>query len=149
MQIVVHYLQKSNDDFREINEYIKMSSKWAKITLLNKFNSQIAKAQKQSKQQAHIAYDDAFEGCLDGFCIGLDEMGNEMDSLEFANLLQNKQKISFFIGGAYGFSQNFKAKMDKLISLSKMTLAHKVAKFVLLEQIFRALSINANHPYHK
>ena len=45
--------------------------------------------------------------------------------------------------------ENFKAKADKIISLSRLTLAHKIAKLLLFEQIFRALCINANHPYHK
>ena len=86
---------------------------------------------------------------MSGFCVGLDEKGKELDSIEFAKLLKNKTKISFFIGGAYGFNKSFKAKMDQIISLSKFTLAHKIAKLVLFEQIYRALSINANHPYNK
>ncbi|WP_141080836.1 23S rRNA (pseudouridine(1915)-N(3))-methyltransferase RlmH, partial [Campylobacter lanienae] len=48
-----------------------------------------------------------------------------------------------------GLGDNLRAKMDKLVSLSRLTLAHKIAKLVLYEQIFRALCINANHPYHK
>ena len=40
-------------------------------------------------------------------------------------------------------------KMDKIISLTKLTLAHKIAKLMLFEQIFRGLCINAGHPYHK
>ena len=72
-----------------------------------------------------------------------------LDSFEFSKLFLAKNKVSFFIGGAYGLSTNFKSKMDKIISLSKMTFAHKIAKLVLYEQIFRGLCINANHPYHK
>ena len=64
-------------------------------------------------------------------------------------MLKDKSAVSFFIGGAYGLSENFKAKADKIISLSRLTLAHKIAKLLLFEQIFRALCINANHPYHK
>lgn len=149
MQILVHCIQKSNDDFEELKDYIKMSSKWANIQEINKFNAQIAKAQSLSKEQSHTAYDNAYIPCLGGFCIGLDERGEELDSFEFAKLLKDNQKISFFIGGAYGLSSNFKSKMDRLVSLSRLTLAHKIAKLMLFEQIFRGLCINANHPYHK
>lgn len=149
MQILVHCIQKKDDDFDNIKEYIKMSSKWADIKDINKFNSQIAKAQSASKEQAHKAYDLAYEHCLNGYCIELDEKGYHLDSVEFADLLKNSSQISFFIGGAYGLSPQFKTKMNRLISLSKMTLAHKIAKLMLFEQIFRGLCINANHPYHK
>lgn len=149
MQILVHCIQKNSDDFKEINEYIKMSSKWADIKDINKFNSQIAKAQSLSKQNAHVAYNNVYMPCVDGFCIGLDEKGDELDSPQFADLLKDNQKISFFIGGAYGLSSEFKSKMNRLVSLSRLTLAHKIAKLMLFEQIFRGLCINANHPYHK
>ena len=66
-----------------------------------------------------------------------------------AKLISDKTQISFFIGGAYGLSQNFKQKTDAVVSLSRMTMAHKIAKLMLYEQIFRALCINKGHPYHK
>ena len=75
--------------------------------------------------------------------------GEMIDSLQFAEILSKNSQISFFIGGAYGLSENFKQKMDKIISLTKLTLAHKIAKLMLFEQIFRGLCINAGHPYHK
>ena len=64
-------------------------------------------------------------------------------------LLKDRNQISFFIGGAYGLGDNLRGEMDRLVSLSRLTFAHKIAKLVLYEQIFRALCINANHPYHK
>lgn len=150
MLINVYCIEKNNDEFRhEINQYIKMSSKWAKIADINKFNQLIAKAHNISPTHAQNAYENEYLKCLDGFCVILDELGEELNSFEFAKLLENHSKISFFIGGAYGFSQDFKNKADKIISLSRFTLAHKIAKLILFEQIFRALSINSNHPYHK
>ena len=149
MQINVFSIQKNKDEFKQIEEYIKMSSSWANLVNLPKFNQNIAKAQEISKEKAQISYEQIYEPYLSGFCVGLDEKGKELDSIEFAKLLKNKTKISFFIGGAYGFNKSFKAKMDQIISLSKFTLAHKIAKLVLFEQIYRALSINANHPYNK
>ena len=69
-------------------------------------------------------------------------------SLYFANLIANYQEVSFFIGGAYGFSSDFLRSL-KTLSLSPLTLSHKIAQIVLCEQIYRALSIMTNHPYHK
>lgn len=150
MEILVYSISKEKIEFySEINEYIKMSKKYANIKDKVLFNNQIAKAQSSSKDMALKAYDEAYEPLIDGFCIGLDEGGKMLDSVEFSKLFLAKNKVSFFIGGAYGLSTDFKSKMDKIISLSKMTFAHKIAKLVLYEQIFRGLCINANHPYHK
>ncbi|PKZ28829.1 23S rRNA (pseudouridine(1915)-N(3))-methyltransferase RlmH [Campylobacter ureolyticus] len=150
MEILVYSISKEKIEFySEINEYIKMSKKYANIKDKVLFNNQIAKAQSSSKDMALKAYDEAYEPLIEGFCVGLDEGGKMLDSVEFSKLFLAKNKVSFFIGGAYGLSNNFKSKMDKIISLSKMTFAHKIAKLVLYEQIFRGLCINANHPYHK
>ena len=149
MQIFVHSIQKTAEFKDEINEYIKMSSKFAVIKDEIYFNSSIAKAQTISCEQALKSYDEIYETKQKGYCVALDERGIMCDSFEFANLLKSNSQISFFIGGAYGLSENFKAKMDKIISLTRLTLAHKVAKLVLFEQIFRGLCINNAHPYHK
>jgi len=64
-------------------------------------------------------------------------------------MLQNRHNVSFFIGGAYGFEEKFLGMCQRKVSFGKITMSHKLVKVVLLEQIFRALSINNNHPYHK
>lgn len=126
-----------------------MSAKFAKINDKIIFNEKIAKAQSSGRSDALRAYDKIYEPNLKGFCVMLDENGSQLDSQEFAQILNSNSQINFFIGGAYGLSQNLKNKAQKVVSLSKMTMAHKVAKLVLFEQIFRGLCINANHPYHK
>lgn len=141
-------IAKIRDDLAT-EEYIKMSQKYAKIEDVVLFNNKIAKAQSIGRDESIKSYDEIYSSKLKGYCVGLDESGKLLDSLEFAKLLSDKAKISFFIGGAYGLSSEFKSKMDTIISLSKLTLAHKVAKLVLYEQIFRGLCINADHPYHK
>ncbi len=144
-------IQKSRADSfeNEIKEYIKMSAKFANISDNIIFNDKIAKAQSIGKDEALKAYDEAYEPNLKGFCVMLDERGSELNSSEFAKIFEQNMQLSFFIGGAYGLSKNLKDKAQKVISLSKMTMAHKIAKLVLFEQIFRGLCINANHPYHK
>lgn len=151
MEIQAFSIQKSKSDSfeNEIKNYCKMSSKFANLSDKIIFNDRIAKAQSSSRTEALKAYDDAYEPYLNGFCIALDENGKELSSRHFADLIANKPQISFFIGGAYGLSEGFKKKCDFVLSLSQMTTAHKIAKLMLFEQIFRALCINANHPYHK
>ena len=150
MQIVVNSIQKGADEFAgELNAYRKMSAKFAQIKDEIFFNSAIAKAQTIDRVSAQKAYDEVYMPRLKGFNIALDERGEQVDSMEFAKILDGKNLVSFFIGGAYGLSDEFKGKADKIISLTKLTLAHKIAKLMLFEQIFRALCINANHPYHK
>ena len=75
--------------------------------------------------------------------------GKIIDSYEFSKLLDDKIAIKFFIGGAYGFENDFLKNGDAVISLGNITMSHKIAKVVLLEQIYRGFSILSNHPYHK
>ena len=83
------------------------------------------------------------------FNIILHPDGKIIDSYEFSKLLDDKIAIKFFIGGAYGFEKDFLNKGDVVISLGALTMSHKIAKVVLLEQIYRGFSILTNHPYHK
>ncbi|MGP1485278.1 MAG: 23S rRNA (pseudouridine(1915)-N(3))-methyltransferase RlmH [Campylobacter sp.] len=151
MEIYTFSIQKSkSDNFdSEIGQYCKMSSKFANLSDKIIFNDKIARAQSSSRQDALRAYDEAYEPYLKGFCVALDENGSEISTQKFADLIANKSQISFFIGGAYGLSEKFKHKCDFALSLSQMTTAHKIAKLMLFEQIFRALCIIYKHPYHK
>ena len=84
-----------------------------------------------------------------GFIVALDERGRELTSREFANLVEKHPAVTFLIGGADGLSEEVKEKADLLLSLSKLTLQHDVARIVLLEQLFRAQEINRGSPYHR
>ena len=81
----------------------------------------------------------------------LDERGKSLDTLEFANLIfeNTQKKISFFIGSTDGFDEVMRKKGDFLLSISPMTLTHSFATIILLEQIYRSITIKINHPYHK
>jgi len=82
--------------------------------------------------------------------VGLSPRGEEMDSHEFASflkeLLGRGSPVVFAVGGAEGLSVDGCAK---IISLSKMTFSHEVARIMLAEQVFRALCIIFSHPYPK
>lgn len=151
MQIKIHSIQKGASSYAsELAEYAKMASRYASLSESTIFSQKIAKAQSTGSQSALEAYDEVFLPLLSkGFNIALDERGELLDSLEFAKLIKDKSEINFFIGGAYGLSARLKSSCDSVVSLSRMTMAHKIAKLVLFEQIYRALSINSSHPYHK
>ena len=143
-------VKPSKDSFEPlIKEFIKMSSKYAKVEVHYIFNKNIAKAQTIGQKEAQESYNQAYEPYLKGFNVALDVLGKKHDSFKFAKLIEGKNEINFFIGGAFGFDNEFLKKCDTIISLSDLTMAHKVANLVLCEQIFRALAINNNHPYHK
>ncbi|MCK9162342.1 MAG: 23S rRNA (pseudouridine(1915)-N(3))-methyltransferase RlmH [Arcobacter butzleri] len=153
MKINIYSIQKkSNDSYDKIIvDFIKMSKKFAIVEDIRVFNNQIAKAQSSdNEQEAKHSYTLAYEPYLkNGFNIALDVKGKQLDSFLLAQTLTTQANFNFFIGGAYGFSKEFLQKCDLTISLSNLTFAHKIAHIVLFEQIFRALSINHNHPYHK
>lgn len=150
MQIFVNSIAKKQNDFKEeIEKYIKMSKNFATLSDNIYFSNNIAKAQSSSRAEALKAYDELYFPKLKSFNIALDERGKKLDSFAFAELINNKASLSFFIGGAYGLSEEFKNNCDIIFSLSALTMAHPIAKLVLFEQIFRALAINNSHPYHK
>jgi 23S rRNA (pseudouridine1915-N3)-methyltransferase len=76
-----------------------------------------------------------------------------MSSQELARFLgdyqdRNPLPLVFAIGPANGFSDEMRESASLLLSLGKMTLAHELARVVLLEQIYRAFTILKGHPYH-
>jgi 23S rRNA (pseudouridine1915-N3)-methyltransferase len=83
----------------------------------------------------------------------LDSRGRELSSEAFARWLgEYKQRSStpliFAVGPSDGFSEEARQSAVLVLSLGKMTLAHELARVVLLEQLYRACTILAGHPYH-
>ena len=83
----------------------------------------------------------------------IDEKGHQYDSLSFSKKLKkliqdSPKKIIFIVGDAYGFSSEIYERSNEVISLSKFTFTHEIARLVITEQIYRAITIIKNHPYH-
>lgn len=83
----------------------------------------------------------------------MDSRGKEFSSEQFAKFLgdyqdRNPLPLIIGVGGANGFSDATRAAAQQTISLGKMTLAHELARVVLLEQVYRAFTILKGHPYH-
>lgn len=151
MKINIYQIAKNDKDEFEplIKNFIKMSSKYAKVEIHNLFTKHIGKAQTIGENEAKQSYSEVFLPKLSGYNIALDVLGKKVDSYAFSKLMEDNITINFFIGGAFGFQRSFLDKCDKVITLSDLTMAHKIANIVLLEQIFRGLCISNNHPYHK
>ena len=86
--------------------------------------------------------------------IMLDEKGAQLSSVELARLLERwrddgVREVRFLIGAADGFDDTARASADKLIAFGTATWPHLMARAMLAEQLFRATSIIANHPYHR
>ncbi|WP_374622749.1 23S rRNA (pseudouridine(1915)-N(3))-methyltransferase RlmH [Pandoraea sp.] len=83
----------------------------------------------------------------------LDERGQDLTTMRLAQSLtgwqQDGRDVAFVIGGADGLDPALKARADTLIRLSSLTLPHGMVRVLLAEQLYRAWSINANHPYHR
>lgn len=132
------------------NELKKMISRFAKVEEIEIFNKDVTKSHTISPEASQQAYSRALEPYISkDYSITLHPDGKLIDSYEFSKLLNDKISVKFFIGGAYGFEDSFLKRSDKVISLGKITMSHKIAKTVLLEQIYRGFSILSNHPYHK
>ncbi len=83
----------------------------------------------------------------------LDEPGKQLSSEELAKFLggyqdRNPLPLLFAVGAADGFTDQARQAATLVLSLGKMTLAHELARVVLLEQLYRAFTILKGHPYH-
>ena len=83
--------------------------------------------------------------------ICLSEEGKQFNSVELCSLLLNfnNKKINFLIGDTDGISSDIKEKADLMLSLSPLTFPHELARLILIEQIYRAISISIKSPYHR
>ena len=88
---------------------------------------------------------------VNNIIICLTEEGKSFNSIELTSLLLNfkNKKINFLIGDADGIPSDIKEKSHLLLSLSPLTFPHELARLILLEQIYRAISISNNSPYHR
>lgn len=136
------------------DEYLKRLKPYAKVEVVEvaetKFRS---KADRDKVQQAEA---DKIEKAIpkDAFRICLDERGQEITSQSFAARLDEwshsgQLELCFVIGGPLGLHPRLcSTETDVTLALSKMTLPHDEARVVLLEQIYRAITILKNKTYH-
>jgi len=85
--------------------------------------------------------------------VALDERGQSHDTQRFTRIfegwLQDGRDVAFLIGGADGLEAGLKRSAHLMLSLSTMTLPHQLVRVLLAEQLYRAVSLLSNHPYHR
>jgi 23S rRNA (pseudouridine1915-N3)-methyltransferase len=92
---------------------------------------------------------------LEGACvICLGDQGTEMTSLGFARWLRGREResgrpLAFVVGGFLGLAERIVERADLVLSLSRLTFSHELTRVVLLEQVYRALTINRGRHYAK
>jgi 23S rRNA (pseudouridine1915-N3)-methyltransferase len=109
------------------------------------------------KEEVYLT-EERFSSALDRktrpfFLILLDQRGKQFSSTQFADRLRElqeagHQELIFCVGPADGFSEASRKRANLLLSFGPMTLPHQMAALVLAEQVYRALTILAGHPYH-
>ena len=85
------------------------------------------------------------------YVIALDERGSSIDTAQFSRVIdkgRQRAQVVFVIGGAYGLGPDVRARADQVVRLSDFVLNHEVARVVLYEQLYRALTLLNNIPYH-
>ena len=144
-------------DMREVAALVDMYSKrinhYAKfaITYLPDLrNTKNLSEEQQKVAEGEMLLKDITTG---DYVVLLDEAGEEMRSVAFAQWLQKRmnsgvRRLVLMIGGPYGFSEAVYARANTKISLSKMTFSHQIVRAIFAEQLYRAFTILHNEPYH-
>lgn len=131
---------------RRVNFYCKFS-----ITVLPDVRNTRSLTPKQQRTAEGEAI---LRQLAEGDCVVvLDERGEQMRSVEFAQWLQKRlnsgrKRLVLVIGGSYGFSEEVYARADGRLSLSRMTFSHQIVRALFAEQLYRAFTILQNEPYH-
>ena len=132
-----------------IDECLKRLTKYAKIELIE-LDDECFDKEKTLKKEA-----EKIEKKLNkkSFIITLDIEGKQLNSLEFANLIDkttvNNSDITFIIGGSYGLSSDIKKLSYYRLSFSNMTFPHQLFRLIFIEQLYRSYKILNNETYHK
>ncbi len=135
------------------NEYLKRINH-------GKYNCQIVEIKADKNNKKTVLENMEYEAGKiiqaipkDSFVIALDERGKMLDSIKFAHFLNdtamNFRHIAIIIGGADGIHPELRNRANYQISLSNMVFPHALVRVLILEQVYRAVSILENHPYHR
>ena len=144
-------------DMREVDALVQMYSKrinhYAKFSIT--YLPDLRNTKNLSEQQQKSAEGELL---LNGittadYVVLLDEAGEEMRSVAFAQWLQKRmnsgvRRLVLMIGGPYGFSQRVYNAANEKISLSRMTFSHQMIRLLFVEQLYRAYTIINKLPYH-
>lgn len=129
----------------KINHFIKFEVVGLKTENLNR-NQKEVRLQKEAENIFKFLKDD-------DYLVLFDERGKAFNSLDFSKQINSilnsgKKRVIFLIGGAFGVSEDVRARANIKVAFSTMVFNHLVAEVVALEQIYRSFTIIKNLPYH-
>lgn len=155
MKITLVVIGKTNGKFlvEGIEEYTKRLSFYVPFNIL--YLPDVKNNKKLTEEQQKVQEGSTIMGSLDksDYVVLLDEHGKEFTSIEFSKYIEKKmvtvaKRLVFIVGGPYGFSKEVKERANEKISLSKMTFSHEMIRLIFTEQLYRAMTIINNEPYH-
>lgn len=148
-KITEPYLQEAIEDYlKRIRRYTTIEYREIKAEKRKKTENDLQIRQRECERLCQAI-------APQELVIALDERGSTYSSLEFSQLMAQYQgrgevkTVTFVIGGATGFAEEFLRKVHSVVSLSRMTFPHQLCRLILVEQIYRAYTILAGEPYHK
>ena len=151
MKFKVLWVGKSRDAWvkEAISEYAGRIKHYAPIEIGEVRDEKGAEAEEMRRRECERLEKQIPPGAV---LVLMDERGEQMDSPALAAYIGKQRdagvgEMVFVIGGAYGFSEEFRRR-GRLLALSKMTFTHQMVRVFLLEQLYRAFTILNNEPYH-
>jgi 23S rRNA (pseudouridine1915-N3)-methyltransferase len=151
MKLKVLWVGKSRDPWIKdaIEEYAGRIRRYCPLELIDIRDEKGAAAEEMRRRECERLEKQITPGAT---LILLDERGEQMDSPGLASFVGKQRdcgtgELIFVIGGAYGFSEEFRRR-GTLLALSRMTFTHQMVRAFLLEQIYRAFTILNGEPYH-
>ncbi|HEX9287968.1 MAG TPA: 23S rRNA (pseudouridine(1915)-N(3))-methyltransferase RlmH [Anaeromyxobacteraceae bacterium] len=134
-----------------VAEYARRLERYAKFELVELSEARKHAGTPRAKEEEGatiLAAIDARE-----HVVALDERGKEYTSLEFARRVDGwragGRDVALVLGGSDGLSAEVLARAGEKLAVSRLTLAHRLARLVLVEQLYRAMTILRGEPYHK
>lgn len=121
-------------------EPVKLSDNPSEQEIKNALNKETQMIKAKISKNSYV-----FSMCIEGKQMSSEELSKKLEDIA----LSGKNNITFIIGSSFGLSQEIKQMSDYKFSMSKMTFPHKLARIMLTEQIYRAMSIANNGKYHK
>ncbi len=154
MKIELWAIGKTNEKYLEagieifekrLKNYLPFSFHILPDIKVKSIDSQLIKKEEGKLILSKLAPDD--------WLVLLDEQGQQFSSMEFSRWMErrlgdSRRKMVFLIGGAFGFSPDVYTRSNESLALSKLTFSHQMVRLFCLEQLYRAMTILKNEPYH-
>ncbi|MBN1386432.1 23S rRNA (pseudouridine(1915)-N(3))-methyltransferase RlmH [Candidatus Woesearchaeota archaeon] len=145
---IVAFGKIKNQNLRILyQDYLKRISRFSKVSSIELKEAKDKNPMKIQASEAESA--SRYIEKTSNYVVCMDPKGKELTSDQLADLLKTHPDSSFLIGGPYGWDTKVRELSHFAFSLSKLTFSHDLSRLILAEQLYRALTIINNHPYHK